>query len=175
MSIISFGCLSLIPFVGKFINWFLPQYTESVIIIYLITPIITSLSIIQVFIINFFKSVEKTMEYFKISIFVLIISFIGNLIAARVLRSINAITIASVISSYIWMIVANIYIQKCFSKKSNIYIYPTIMTLLYYLVYNIRIINNEFFMAFLYFIVYSIFSVFFFIRNKRMKYDEASS
>lgn len=106
-----------------FIRWFLPHYTESLVIFRIIMPSLVLSTSISVMMHNYYKVFGKSGQFFVKSIVCLAVSFVANIIAYYVFRSREAISIASVISMFIWYVIVEVSIDKTcgFSIKNGLY------------------------------------------------------
>ena len=130
----------LIPFINKF----LPDYTESLNILYIIYPIILLQTMITIVIHNYYKVYEMTLDFFKQSVIVLIISFIGNIFAYYLFKSTQAISFVSVIVMIIWYIISEKRLLIKFDEKKyskNIF-YIITMIILFYINNTSNILKN---------------------------------
>ena len=111
IAFVSLGAVVFFP-LAWFIRWFLPNYTESIVIFRIILPGLGFSSAISVVIQNYFKVYDKSNAFFGISVIILIVSFVANYIAWTIFKSRESISVASILTITIWFIVAHFYIQK---------------------------------------------------------------
>lgn len=119
----------------KFIEWFLPEYRLSIEILIYILPSTVTICLLQIVLINYYKIIENTKQYFILSIVALLISFILNCIAVYTFHSMKAIALATVIACLLWYCIGDWIIQKKLCIKHYLWPYILIMTLVYYGVY----------------------------------------
>lgn len=98
-----------------FVKWFLPQYTESLVIFRIIFPGLAISSSVTVVMHNYYKILDKNLLFFKRSIFVLALSCVANSIAYYFFHSTVAISLASIVTMVFWYI----YIESEFVKENN--------------------------------------------------------
>jgi len=96
------------------VNYFLPKYIDSLSYVYVIFPTVLLTSSINVVIHNYYKILNHEMSYFIISIVILLMSFVANLIAYFIFKSMIAISVASVICMVIWFFILQFYLKKYF-------------------------------------------------------------
>lgn len=111
IAFVGLGAVVFFP-LAWFIRWFLPNYTESIVIFRIILPGLGFSSAISVVVQNYFKVYDRSNAFFGISVVILIISFVFNYIAWMIFKSRESISVASIITITIWFIVANGYIQR---------------------------------------------------------------
>ena len=116
-------CLIYNPLV-YFINWFLPKYSESLVIFRIILPGVALSAAITVVLHTYYKVLGHSFKYFVISLIALLISASFNVVAYLIFKTRESISIASIVSLLIWYIITSFSINKeCkFSIKNAIYI-----------------------------------------------------
>ncbi|MDY0139229.1 MAG: lipopolysaccharide biosynthesis protein [Candidatus Izemoplasmatales bacterium] len=107
----------LIGLVGYFpLLWiipkFLPDYVDSLIIFRIALPGLVLTSSISAVKFNFYKIIDKSIDYFIIGLGTVIISILINLIFYKIYGTVISIAIASVIGLSIWYILTEIYMVK---------------------------------------------------------------
>lgn len=100
-----------------FVRWFLPDYTGSLRIFEIIFPGLAISSCITVVMHNYYKILDKNLEFFKKSVVVLIISCITNYIAYIWFKTPAAISSASIVTMLIWYIYAENEFVKVYNYK----------------------------------------------------------
>lgn len=118
-------CLSAYFLLCGFINWFLPKYIESLPIFRVIFPGLVISSTITVVMHNYYKTLGKSAYYFLFSVIALLISIFANVIAYYTFGTMISISIASVITIFIWYIIVQIYLSKEYQlpyKKNTLFI-----------------------------------------------------
>lgn len=119
---------------SMFINWYLPKYHDSIEIFRIIIPGIAISSSITVLIHNYYKTLQKNIIYFKKSIVILVLSGIINYIAYRLFGTMQAISMASVVTIIVWYLyVDNGLSNDCESKKGKNIFYIIMMLGSFYL------------------------------------------
>lgn len=123
--IILFGSMSGYYLLIPFINWFLVEYAYSISILRIIFPILIFQSLVTIVIHNYFKAFEKTKLIFYQSIFILIVSFLLNLFSYLIFKTVESISIASIITVFIWYMISEYSLLKTEKNKNiknNIYL-----------------------------------------------------
>lgn len=116
-----------------FIEWFLPQYSESLLIFRIILPGVSLSSAITVVLHNYYKVLGYSFKFFILSVFALFISCAFNFVAYFIFKSREAISIASIISLFIWYLAVSVLISKECKFSVNNLIYILLMFASYYL------------------------------------------
>lgn len=116
-----------------FVNWFLPQYSSSIIIFRVIFPGLAISSAITIVMYNYYKVLNKTTLFLKISIGILLLSGIANYVAYKLFGTTVSISIASIITMMVWYVISERLFVKRYSIKwvKNI-VYLLIMMLGFY-------------------------------------------
>lgn len=84
------------------VEWFLPDYSSSLLIFQVIFPSLIFNTAITVVISNYYKSLNLINLYFIKSLIALVLAVIANIIAYLCFKTTTAISVASVIVSIIW-------------------------------------------------------------------------
>ena len=100
--IIVFACLVVYFPLIPFINWFLPQYNDSLGIFRIILPGLGTSSAITIVMHNYYKTDGKEMSFFVKSAIVLVISIVANYVAFSIFGTTASISIASVGVMLVW-------------------------------------------------------------------------
>lgn len=134
ISIIVFGAIIAYYPLCLFVEWFLPQYTESLPIFRIVFPGLALSASITVVMHNYYKAEGKNLIYFRKSILVLGVSAAANAIAYYLFHTTASISVASIITMVFWYI----YCDRYFVKKYKVslwknYLYIGLMMLLFYL------------------------------------------
>lgn len=152
MLIIIFGMETLYYPLRMFIFWFLPKYTESLIIFRIIFPGIAISSTITVVMHNYYKALGQNLVYFKKSIVVLVLSALANGIAYFIFKTTISISIASIITMIFWYIYVERYFVQRYKYDGNKNMgYLIIMMIAFY---GITAISNISLSAIVYVIAY---------------------
>lgn len=88
-----------------FVEWFLPKYSQSLQILYIIYPGLAFSSTITVIFHNFYKLEGRNNEFFLKSLIILFLSFSLNLVFYFTFKTPKAISWASIISLIIWYLI----------------------------------------------------------------------
>ena len=100
------------------VNYFLPNYIESLNIFRVLFPSITINIIISMIIINHYKALQKQNLYFVITSIVLAISVILNFLAYMVTHKPIGFSIASVITMVFWYLISDYYISREYNIRN---------------------------------------------------------
>ncbi len=100
------------------VNYFLPNYIESLNIFRVLFPSITINIIISMIIINHYKALQKQNLYFVITSIVLAISVILNFLAYMVTHKPIGFSIASVITMVVWYLISDYYISREYNIRN---------------------------------------------------------
>ena len=133
ISFVVFGALSLYYPLCIFVEWFLPKYVESLPIFRIVFPGLALSSSISVVMHNYYKTLGKSLEYFKKSVVVLVVSGVTNAIAYFVFGSTASISIASIVTMVFWYIYAEDLFRKeyQYESKRNLFYLFSMMALFY--------------------------------------------
>lgn len=147
-----FGAMLVYFPLSAFIQWFLPKYTESLVIFRVIFPGLAISSAITVVMHNYYKILGDNFIYFKRSILILLLSAVANGIAYVLFKTTISISMASIVSMTIWYLYIEQYFMKKFqcSRKKNL-VYMLLMMGVFYL---ITFIPNWIISGVLYFLAY---------------------
>jgi len=128
----SLALSSIFP-ISSFIKWFLPNYTQSIEVIFIILPGLMYSSIISIVIYNYYKLVNKVKNFFIISLFVLVLSIILNYVIFTIFKTYQSISITSVITTVLWFLLTSKYLSKeiIIKTRKNIILSFLIMILYY--------------------------------------------
>ena len=140
MLMLVFGIIIIYFPLCWFITWFLPNYTESLIIFRIIFPGLAISSAITVIMHNYYKTLGDNMLFFVRSLIVLGISAAANYAAYSMFHTTVSISMASIISILIWYVYAEQYFVKNYqySRWGNL-LYIFLMMGAFYM---ITIIDN---------------------------------
>ena len=112
-----YGCLFAYFPLYLIVQYFLPKYFDSLVIFRIIFPALVAQSVISIVMQNHFKKINANMIYFYCSLIILALSIVGNIIAYAIFKSQAAISIASVIVSFLWYFIMEFYFVKRFKVK----------------------------------------------------------
>lgn len=153
ISSLSFGGLLLYFPLDVFIRWFLPKYSDSLPIFRIIFPGLAISSVINIILYNYYKVINRTLQFLVINIITLIMSALANGIAFLLFRNTISISIASIIVMFIWYIVSHIPLAREYKIKwGKNTVYLVIMTGLFY---GISLLFNSIIGFVIYFAVFS--------------------
>lgn len=139
-----------------FVDYFLPSYTYSLIIFRIILPGVAMSTVITSVIHNYFKKIEKNLFFLGICILMLILSIGFNFLAYYFFGTMEAISWASVIVTFIWYFMGELYLKKKFMIRTlSNNLYMIVMTLTFYIV---TLISNIFISLIIYVILLLIIS-----------------
>jgi len=93
-----------------FIRWFLPKYTESLVIFRVIFPGLAISSSITVVMHNYYKTLGDNIKYFKKSILILLLSAAANGVAYIIFKTTVSISVASIVTMIVWYL----YVEQYF-------------------------------------------------------------
>ena len=134
ISIIVFGAIIAYFPLCLFVEWFLPQYTDSLPIFRIVFPGLALSSSITVVMHNYYKALGNNIVYFRKSIVVLLISGVANWIAYQLFHTTTSISVASIITMIFWYLYIDQYFVKTYgySRLRN-FSYVMIMLIGFYL------------------------------------------
>lgn len=112
-----FACLLVYFPLYWFVNWFLPQYSNSLPIFRIILPGLACSSAITIVMHNYYKVIGKNLNFFIKSLFILALSCGANFFAYFVFKTTTSISIASIIVMLVWYLLIEMYFVKIFKIK----------------------------------------------------------
>lgn len=157
--IISFLISSYFP-LKLFIEWFLPKYSDSLVLFRIIFPGIIISSAVTVIMHNYYKVLGKNIIFFKKSIIVLVISVLLNLIVVYFFKNSIYISYVFIITMIIWYL----YVEKYFvnyygyNSKQNFFYLINVMVIFYTSSY----IKNDYLALFIYLVALLLSTILFF-------------
>lgn len=107
-----FACLIVYFPLCWFVNWFLPQYKDSLVIFRIILPGLAISSAITIIMHNYYKTYGKETNFFIKCIIILLLSAVANYAAYAIFKTTQAISIASIIVMVIWYVLIEMYFIK---------------------------------------------------------------
>ncbi len=130
-----FACLLAYFPLGVFVKWFLPKYVESLPVFRVILPGLAIQSAITIVMHNYYKTLNKNLEFFIKSLIVLVLSGIANYVAYILFKTTIAISVASIIIMSIWYLLIEEFFVRSFRVKwiKNLS-YMVVMTTGFYLI-----------------------------------------
>lgn len=152
--------------IAIFIHYFLPEYVGSLGYFQILFPGVGLTCCITLITFNYFKIIDKSKLYFRISIGVLVWSALINMIVYLIFKSSYAIAFAALVTLLIWHLGTELYLVKryhIFWKKN--FFYTLIMAIEFLLIVKI---NNLWISFGVYLFVYILLSIFFY--RKTIKY-----
>lgn len=158
-----YGCLFAYFPLYLIVQYFLPKYFDSLVFFRIIFPALVAQSVISIVMQNHFKKLNKNMIYFYCSLFILILSFIANVVAYLIFKTRESISIASVIVSFLWYFIMEFYFVKKYKVKwiKN----GLFLILMAGLFYGITFIPNIFISGAVYLAAFIIMSFIFYHKN----------
>lgn len=134
MLMVVFGGLALYFPLDAFIRWYLEKYIDSLLIFKIILPGLAVSSCITVVMQNYYKVANKNLSFFIKSLIVLVCAIILNILAIVLLKEPMYISIASVISLFLWYFLSEFFFVKEYKANpiKNIS-FLFILTLAFYL------------------------------------------
>lgn len=134
MMVFVFGAIISYYPLRMIITWYLPKYTDSIEIFRIIFPGLAISSCITVIMHNYYKVIGKNVLYFKISIAILMFSGLANAIAYLLFHSTTSISIASILSMFVWYIsVEQLFVREYRIRRTRNLIYLFIMCGVFYI------------------------------------------
>jgi len=130
-----FFCINMYYPLCIFINYFLPDYSESLIILRIIFPGIAISACVTVIMHNYYKTIGQNFKFFYKSFITLMVSFIFNLCAYYIFESTIAISASSILVLFLWYFYIEHYLKLTLNVKilKNIW-YLIINTIIFYLI-----------------------------------------
>ena len=139
IALLIFLCISIYFPLSIFIRWYLPNYILSLGIFKTIFPGLVISSAISIIIQNYYKVLNISREFFKKSVFALIISFALNVIFYKIFNTPLSISVASIFSMIIWYISCDSTLSKIiYVNNINNLIYMLIGIVIFYLCSNLN-------------------------------------
>ena len=122
------------------INCFLPDYSESLIYLRVIIPGLALSCCINIIMFTYYKAIDAYFIYFKVSCSILFLSGILNFIVYKIGNKPIYISIASIVSLFIWYVWAELYfiVQYNIRWKKNLFYILIIMFGFYGITYKIE-------------------------------------
>ena len=139
IALLIFLCISIYFPLSIFIRWYLPNYILSLGIFKTIFPGLVISSAISIIIQNYYKVLNISREFFKKSVFALIISFALNVIFYKIFNTPLSISVASIFSMIILYISCDSTLSKIiYVNNINNLIYMLIGIVIFYLCSNLN-------------------------------------
>lgn len=135
VEMIAFACLIAYYPLCLIVTYFLPAYQESLSIFRILFPSISINAVISLVMISHYKALNQQKVYFKITFFVLVLSFVTNIMAYILVGTPLSFSVASVITIVIWYVASDIKLKMEYglhSKKQ--YLYMTLCIVGYYII-----------------------------------------
>lgn len=112
--IIFLVALSLLTYypICMIIEHFLPQYTDSIVYLQIIFPVLALSASITIMIFTYYKVLNKNSVFLSVCLITLVVAFALNVVAYRIFGTPEAISVASVIATIIWYLLSIRYFVK---------------------------------------------------------------
>ncbi len=107
------GLLMYFP-LCEFINWYLPKYKGSLIIFRIIFPGLAVSSAVTVVMYNYYKVLDLTVKFLKISLFIILFSVGANYLAYEFFHTTTSISMASIVVMLLWYVWSERYFVKLY-------------------------------------------------------------
>lgn len=117
MSIVVFAAMIGYYPLCRFINYFLSDYSQSLVYFRILFPGIALTSCISAIIFNYYKVLNKNLLYFGICSGVFIFAAASNYILYLIMRTPESFSIASIITLFVWYVGAERYLVKKYTVK----------------------------------------------------------
>lgn len=98
------------------VNWFLPEYTNSLQIVFILLPLLIFKAELDISITNVYKAKMLRRKYFQVSLASFIMSVIIFAVVLQFSKSLVAIAFASMLSYFLWYIISDLYLHIKLSK-----------------------------------------------------------
>lgn len=108
------ACLLVYFPICPFIQWFLPQYSGSLVIFRIILPGLIGTSAVTIIMHNYYKVLGRNLRFFIISVIILALAVVADLVAYLIFRTTLSISIVSIFIILVWYIVTEFFFIKNF-------------------------------------------------------------
>lgn len=134
-----FGVLVIYFPLCLFIEAFLPNYIDSLVIFRVIFPGLAISSTVTIVIHNFYKILNKNFNFFIKSLIVLVVSIIANAIVYLIFQTTISISMASIFTMIFWYILVESYFIKNYHVPwIKNFIYMLMMMVVFYAITEIN-------------------------------------
>lgn len=121
----------VVVFPAKFIiDIWLTKYSESLTVLFILFAAQYISIVVRCIHINLYKAEKKQNRYFKIMLFVVILSILLNIVLYYIYRSMEIIAIATLITNIVWFIIGEIDFKN-YRLKFSEYLYTFIIMVLF--------------------------------------------
>jgi O-antigen/teichoic acid export membrane protein len=152
--------ISYFPMAIVIEKW-LPNYVSSIPVLKVILPGVAISATINIVIQNYYKTENKNILYFIISLAVLILAIGSDLACYFLFHNTISIALASVIVFFLWFVVSSlIFAKKYKAKITKIYIYTLLCTCVFYV--DTFLAKSEIVGLVIYLVVFTFVSLLFF-------------
>ena len=135
ISTLVFVCLLVYYPLDLFIHWFLPKYNDSLVIFRIILPGLITSSCISIVMQNYYKLLNKNLNFFIKSLVIIALSIGLNFLAYYIFKNQEAISVASIIVTFIWYITIESYFVIHYKVKfSKNLLFIVLATISFYLI-----------------------------------------
>lgn len=125
ITIIVFAALSGFFLMKYVLAIVVPKYEYSLVYVRIVFPGLAISCAITIIVFNYYKVFNKISIYFLIGLFVLALGALFNWIAYRLFDTPEAISIASIVTLFVWLLLSQVYFIKKFGTspiKNTLYI-----------------------------------------------------
>lgn len=118
-----------------FIEWYLPNYSASLVYLRVLFPGLAINSCMNAIIFNYYKLLNANKRYFLTSVIILFIAILANFLAFKIFDSPLAISISSLLVLILWYILAEGYlVRKYHIKWLKNFAYILVVSLSFYII-----------------------------------------
>lgn len=136
---IVYMCLAVYYPLVPFVNSFLPQYSQSLMIFRIILPGLGISSAVTIVMHNYYKAEGRSVEFFIKCILTVVLSVIANYLAYYMVGTPESISVASIIVMVIWFFISEeFFIRNYRIKTYSNWIYMLLMTFGFYFITNAK-------------------------------------
>ena len=119
VSIVASGALLCYFPLSSFIDWFLPNYHDSIAYIAIVLPAFLFTAIITVVMFTVAKVLDMSFDFFKDSCVVLVLGLLANAVAYVLFKSPKAISYASLFVMAIWFVISGVRLKVKTGVKTH--------------------------------------------------------
>lgn len=108
------ACLLVYFPICPFIEWFLPQYSGSLIIFRVILPGLVGDAAVSIIMHNYYKAMGQNLRFFIISVIILVLAIAADFVAYFIFKNMISISIVSVLVILVWYMACEAFFIKKF-------------------------------------------------------------